>query len=120
RINNKFGSMEDLEKAVSSQGLNWEDFKDNIRKSILTQRVISQEVGSHINVTHDEIEKYYNEHKKEYVRPEQVALREIVVGREEGCRAARPEEKSRHRAQARAGWRRLWRNRQAPFRRQHR
>ncbi len=79
RINNKFGSMEDLEKAVSSQGLNWEDFKDNIRKGILTQRVISQEVGSHINVGHDEIEKYYNEHKKEYIRPEQVALREIVV-----------------------------------------
>ncbi len=82
RISNKLGSMEDLEKAVSSQGLNWEDFKDNIRKSILTQRVISQEVGSHINVGHDEIEKYYNEHKKEYIRPEQVALREIVVSTE--------------------------------------
>jgi peptidyl-prolyl cis-trans isomerase SurA len=82
RINNKLGSMEDLEKAVSSQGLNWEDFKDNIRKGILTQRVISQEVGSHINVSHDEIEKYYNEHKKEYIRPEQVALREIVVSTE--------------------------------------
>ena len=82
RINNKLGSMEDLEKAVSSQGLNWEDFKDNIRKSILTQRVISQEVGSHINVGHEEIEKYYNEHKKEYIRPEQVALREIVVSTE--------------------------------------
>jgi peptidyl-prolyl cis-trans isomerase SurA len=82
RINNKLGSMEDLEKAVSGQGLNWEDFKDNIRKGILTQRVISQEVGSHINVSHDEIEKYYNEHKKEYIRPEQVALREIVVSTE--------------------------------------
>src|SRR5262249_44668059 len=82
RTNNKIDSMEDLEKAVTSQGLNWEDFKDNIRKGILTQRVISQEVGSHITVTHEEVEKYYNEHKKEYVRPEQVALREIVVNTE--------------------------------------
>jgi peptidyl-prolyl cis-trans isomerase SurA len=82
RINNKLGSMEDLEKAVSSQGINWEDFKDNIRKGILTQRVISQEVGSHINVGKDEVEKYYNEHKKDFVRPEQVALREIVVNTE--------------------------------------
>jgi peptidyl-prolyl cis-trans isomerase SurA len=82
RINNKLGSMEDLEKAVSGQGINWEDFKDNIRKGILTQRVISQEVGSHINIGKDEVEKYYNEHQKEYVRPEQVALREIVVSTE--------------------------------------
>jgi peptidyl-prolyl cis-trans isomerase SurA len=82
RIQNKMGSMEDLEKAVSSQGLNWEDFKDNIRKNLLTQRVISQEVGSHITIGKDEIEKYYNEHKKDYVRPEQVALREIEVSTE--------------------------------------
>jgi len=82
RTNNKIDSMEDLEKAVSSQGLNWEDFKDNIRKGILTQRVISQEVGSHITVTREDIEKYYNEHKKEFIRPEQVALREIVVNTE--------------------------------------
>jgi parvulin-like peptidyl-prolyl isomerase len=82
RTQNKLESMEDLEKAVSSQGLNWEDFKDNIRKSLITQRVINQEVGSHITISHEEVEKYYNEHKKEYVRPEQVALREIIVSTE--------------------------------------
>jgi peptidyl-prolyl cis-trans isomerase SurA len=79
RLQNNLGSMEDLEKAVSSQGINWEDFKDNIRKGLLTQRVISQEVGSHITVGKDEIAKYYEAHKKDYIRPEQVALREIVV-----------------------------------------
>jgi peptidyl-prolyl cis-trans isomerase SurA len=82
RIQNKLDSMEDLEKAVSSQGINWEDFKDNIRKGILTQRVISQEVGSHITISKEDVAKYYNDHKKEYVRPEQVALREIVVSTE--------------------------------------
>ena len=79
RQQNKIDSMEDLEKAVSAQGSNWEDFKNNIRNSLLTQRVISSEVGSHINIGKDEVEKYYNEHKKEFVRPEQVALREIEV-----------------------------------------
>jgi peptidyl-prolyl cis-trans isomerase SurA len=82
RVQNKMASMEELEKAVSSQGLNWEDFKDNIRKGILTQRVISSEVGSHINISHEEVVKYYEEHKKEYIRPEQVALREIEVATE--------------------------------------
>ncbi len=82
RIQNNISSMEDLEKAVSAQGVNWEDFKNNIRNGVLTQRVISSEVGSHITIGHDEIEKYYNEHKAEFVRPEQVALRSIDVNTE--------------------------------------
>jgi peptidyl-prolyl cis-trans isomerase SurA len=79
RIQNQLTSMEDLEKAVTSHGLNWEDFKDNIRKGILTQKVISQEVGSHVNISKEDVQKYYDEHKPEFVRPEQVALREIEV-----------------------------------------
>src|SRR6267378_4421303 len=79
RIQNKIESMEELEKAVTSQGLNWEDFKNNIRNTLLTQRVIGSEVGSHITISDEEISKYYEAHKKEYVRQEQVALREIEV-----------------------------------------
>jgi peptidyl-prolyl cis-trans isomerase SurA len=82
RTENKLGSMEELEKAVSSQGMNWEDFKNNIRNTLLTQRVISSEVGSHIVVSDEEVTKYYEAHKAEFVRPEQVALREIVVSTE--------------------------------------
>jgi len=82
RIQNNINSMEDLEKAVSASGVNWEDFKNNIRNGVLTQRVISSEVGSHITIGHDEIDKYYNEHKAEFVRPEQVALRSIEVNTE--------------------------------------
>jgi peptidyl-prolyl cis-trans isomerase SurA len=82
RIENKLASMEELEKAVSSQGLNWEDFKNNIRNTLLTQRVISGEVGSHITIGDEEVSKYYEAHKAEFVRPEQVALREIVVSTE--------------------------------------
>ena len=82
RQQNKIDSMEDLEKAVTAQGSNWEDFKNNIRNGILTQRVISNEVGSHINIGKEEVAKYYDEHKAEFVRPEQVALREIEVSTE--------------------------------------
>jgi peptidyl-prolyl cis-trans isomerase SurA len=79
RIENKLDSMESLEKAVESQGLNWEDFKNNIRNGILTKKVINNEVGSHISIGKDEIKKYYEEHKKDYIRPEQVVLRSIEV-----------------------------------------
>ena len=82
RTQNNLSSMEELEKAVTGQGTNWEDFKNNIRNQILTQRVISSEVGSHINVSDDDIQKYYDAHKSEFIRPEQVALREIEVSTE--------------------------------------
>jgi peptidyl-prolyl cis-trans isomerase SurA len=71
--------MEALEQAVSGEGLNWEDFKNNIRNGLLTKKVIGSEVGSHINISKDEIQKYYDEHKAEFMRPEQVALRSIEV-----------------------------------------
>src|SRR6266567_8179179 len=82
RTQNNLPSMEELEKAVSGQGTNWEDFKNNIRNNLLQQRVISSEVGSHITISDEEVTKYYEEHKTEFVRPEQVALREIVVSTE--------------------------------------
>ena len=79
RQQNNLASMEDLEKAVSAQGLNWEDFKNNIRNKLLVQKVVGQEVGQHITIGHDDVVKYYNEHKADFVRPEEVALREIEV-----------------------------------------
>src|SRR5271170_5116072 len=82
RIQNKLDSLEDLEKAVTSQGINWEDFKNNIRNGLLTQQVIGSEVGSHITISSEEVKKYYDAHQADYVRPEQVALREIEVSTE--------------------------------------
>jgi len=79
RIQNKLLDMDALEKAVTSQGLNWEDFKNNIRSHLITQKVIGQEVGSHISIPESESKKFYEEHKAEFIGPESVALREIVV-----------------------------------------
>lgn len=79
RIENKLESLEALEKAVETQGLNWEDFKNNIRNGLLTKKVISSEVGSHISIPKDEVQKYYEAHKQDFIRPEQVALRSIEI-----------------------------------------
>lgn len=65
-----------------SDGMTFEDVKAQIRNQIMTQRVIGQEVGSKINVPRPEIEKYYEEHKKEFVRDEQIFLRQILISTE--------------------------------------
>jgi len=82
RQQNGIASMEDLEKKVSESGASFEDFKNNIRNQLLTQEVIRREVGSRIIIDHEEIQKYYDAHKNEFQRPEQVYLREIFVSTE--------------------------------------
>ncbi len=72
-------SMEDLEKAAQAQGVSWEDFKQNLKNSIITQHVISQEVGGHISVSQQEIQQFYDQHKNDMERPEQVRMSEILI-----------------------------------------
>jgi peptidyl-prolyl cis-trans isomerase SurA len=82
RKQNQLASLEDLEKAVESSGLAWEDYKTTIRNGLLTQEVVRREVGSHINIPGDEVKKYYDAHPQEFTRPEQVALSEIFLSTE--------------------------------------
>lgn len=82
RKQNNLPSIDDLEKAVEGEGLSWEDYKAQIRNSILTQRVIQQEMGSRIIIGNDEAQKYYDDHKQDFIRPEQVVLAEIFLSTE--------------------------------------
>jgi peptidyl-prolyl cis-trans isomerase SurA len=73
------GTMEELEKAAEAQGASYEEFKQNLRNQIITQRVIGQEVGSHLAMNKDEELKFYDEHKDDLQQPEQVRLSEILI-----------------------------------------
>ncbi|HVO62589.1 MAG TPA: peptidylprolyl isomerase, partial [Terriglobales bacterium] len=72
-------SMDELEKAAQAQGVSFEDFKQNLRNQIITQKVISDQVGSKIQVTKDEEQQFYDSHKDELMQPEQIRLSEILV-----------------------------------------
>ncbi len=79
RKENKLGSMEELERVARQQGVNFEDFKASIRNQLLTQQVVRDEVGRRLQLTQADELKYYNEHKDQFQRPEQVRLSEILV-----------------------------------------
>jgi len=72
-------TMEELEKAAEAQGASYEDFKQNLRNQIVTQRVIGQEVGSHLAMNKEDVKRFYDQHKAEMERPEQVRLSEILI-----------------------------------------
>jgi peptidyl-prolyl cis-trans isomerase SurA len=73
------GSMEELEKAAEAQGASYEEFKQNLRNQIITQHVISQEVGQKLSLGKDEVRKFYEAHRAEMEQPEQVRLSEILI-----------------------------------------
>jgi peptidyl-prolyl cis-trans isomerase SurA len=75
----KLETMEELEKAATAQGISYEDFKQNMRNQIITQKVIGEEVGSHLNITTDEQQKFYDQHKGELEQPESIRLSEILI-----------------------------------------
>jgi len=79
----KITDPEALAKLVREQtGMPFEDYKNDMKNSMVTQRVIQQEVGSKINIPKPEKEAYYNEHKNDFQREERIFLRELLVGTE--------------------------------------
>jgi peptidyl-prolyl cis-trans isomerase SurA len=75
----KLETMEELEKAATAQGISYEDFKQNMRNQIITQKVIGEEVGSHLSIPKEEEQKFYDEHKNELEQPESIKLSEILI-----------------------------------------
>jgi peptidyl-prolyl cis-trans isomerase SurA len=72
-------TMEDLEKAAQQQGISYQDFEEQTRENIVTEKVIGQEVGSRIHISNEEVQAWYKEHQKDLESPEQVKLAEILI-----------------------------------------
>jgi peptidyl-prolyl cis-trans isomerase SurA len=81
RKQNHLDSLDDLEKAymAQAQGTTFEDFKANIRNSIITQQVVRDEVGRHISMNPTDVQKYFKDHESEFAQPESVTLNEIMI-----------------------------------------
>src|SRR5215469_10778340 len=48
-------------------GMTFEDYRDRLKRQIVSQRVIGQEVGYRMTVPDADMRKYYDEHKADFV-----------------------------------------------------
>ena len=69
-------------------GSNYEDYKAELKNQALTNRVIRQEVASKITFKKEELQKYYDEHQKDFQREERVFLQEILIASDKDAAAA--------------------------------
>lgn len=62
-----------------NSGESFEDLKDSFKSSLLTQRVIGEEVYRTVVIPKADKQRYYEQHKADFVRQESVALSEIQI-----------------------------------------
>jgi peptidyl-prolyl cis-trans isomerase SurA len=80
----KVADPEKFQEYIKEQsGMSYEDFKQEMKNRLLTQQVIRQEVTEKMTVKHEDLEKYYNAHKSDFIRQEQVTLQEILISTED-------------------------------------
>jgi peptidyl-prolyl cis-trans isomerase SurA len=82
RQQNGLATLDDLKKGVEASGLTWEDYKTTIRNGLLQKEVVRREVGSHVDITADEVKRYYEAHPQDFTLPERVTLSEISLSTE--------------------------------------
>jgi parvulin-like peptidyl-prolyl isomerase len=76
----KITDRDKFQELVSREtGMPFEDFRQQMRDRVMTQRLIQQEVGSKITIPRAELQKYYDDHKDEFIRKDRVFLSQIAV-----------------------------------------
>jgi parvulin-like peptidyl-prolyl isomerase len=80
---NKFNDENKFHDWLQQQtGRSFEELKEQKKRELLSQKVIGYEVSSKISVPEADLQKYYDEHKTEYVRKEEVFLSQILISTE--------------------------------------
>lgn len=82
-------TMEALRKALAQEGVEFEEYKENIEKQILQNRLINHAVKSKVVVLESDIEKYYEAHKDQYAGQQKYHLRNILMESESQIKTAK-------------------------------
>jgi peptidyl-prolyl cis-trans isomerase SurA len=75
------GNMNDeqFKDALAKQGMSMENYRQQVAKDIERALLVNREIGSHVNVTPQDIERYYKAHANDFSQPEQVRVRHIFL-----------------------------------------
>src|ERR1035438_6580544 len=66
----------------AQSGMTFDELKDRKKKELLAQRVVGYEVASRVAIPEGDLQKFYDEHKADFVRQEEVFLSQILISTE--------------------------------------
>jgi parvulin-like peptidyl-prolyl isomerase len=70
---------EEFEQALRSSGMTLEQYRETMSKTLLIQKLMSQEVHPRINLEEEDLRRFYQNHLDDYQEPERLQLQEVVV-----------------------------------------
>lgn len=76
---NRIATKEDLAKGLEAEGVTMDRFRKQITMIFVPEFIKSREIRSKIQLSTDEINAFYDQHKSELARKEQVELQEILL-----------------------------------------
>jgi parvulin-like peptidyl-prolyl isomerase len=79
RTDNKLESEEAFTAALKQEGLTMTELRASLERQMLVSRVQQAEVVGRISITEEEARQYHTEHVKDFTRPGQVTVREILI-----------------------------------------
>lgn len=77
-----------LKQALAADGLSWEKYRSSIRGEMEKSELVDVMVRKRINITSEDVERYYSLNQKKYVSEQRVRLRHIMLAIPEGNKAA--------------------------------
>ncbi len=60
-------TAEQIRQAVEMQGMSWEGYRTQVREEMQKAQLLNREIRGKVNVTPEEIQRYYDAHKDEFV-----------------------------------------------------
>ena len=78
-IKKRVGSEKELENMLGTQNLTVNELRARYKEKIMIRKLIDQKVGAKIIITPLEVKNYYNENRDQFLQPEQIQLRQILV-----------------------------------------
>ena len=69
-----------IQQELTRRGVTAADMRDGLRRELLTQKVVAQEIGANVNVTDQEVNDFYNANRAQFnVAEEAYHLAQIIV-----------------------------------------
>lgn len=72
-------TMDAFQQSLAREGTNFEDYKKEMRDSMVRTRLLRREVRSKVTVNDEEIGEYYRLHREEYEGKDAVKLKHILL-----------------------------------------
>jgi len=78
-LRSAYSSEEDFKKALKARNITPEDLKISIQTDINARQLLNAQIKGKINISDDEVKKYYDDNKSKFHRPEAYHTRHILA-----------------------------------------